>query len=383
MHLKTLQINDFRNLKALTLPFHPQFNFIYGKNGQGKTNILEAIYYLSALKSFRTSERMDLIGRTRDFAKIEAVFEKDDLSWDISIVLTPQDRQVLLNGKKPVARKIYHELIPLILFEPRHIYLFRDSPTARRHALNRAVFLEDATYLQDLLDYEKVVSQKNRLLKERRDDGLLAIYDEQIATLGAKLMLARLHWFKAINSVLACEYKAISPLSEALQLIYRPCQNLASQNLTNYNLQENISLSDAVLLADLQNLLLEKIAEKKNDERERRETLVGPHRDDFAALLGERDLGDFGSQGENRSAIIALKLSQLKIFTRKYAKTPLFLLDDVASELDENRCNHLFSYLRDESTQVFITTTEHRIGSVNFKDRSRSFLVECGHANSL
>lgn len=368
MHLKTLQINDFRNLKALTLPFHPQFNFIYGKNGQGKTNILEAIYYLSALKSFRTSERMDLIGRARDFAKIEAVFEKDDLSWDISIVLTPQDRQVLLNGKKPVARKIYHELIPLILFEPRHIYLFRDSPTARRHALNRAVFLEDASYLQDLLDYEKVVSQKNRLLKDRRDDGLLAIYDEQIATLGAKLMLARFRWFKAINSVLACEYQAISPLSEALQLVYQPCQ---------------ITSPDSLSLVDLQNLLLEKIAEKKNDEMERRETLVGPHRDDFAALLGERDLGDFGSQGENRSAIIALKLSQLKVFTKKQAKTPLFLLDDVASELDENRCNHLFSYLRDESTQVFITTTEHRIGSVNFKDRSRSFLVECGHANSL
>lgn len=369
MHLKTLKINDFRNLKALTLPFHPQFNFIYGKNGQGKTNIMEAIYYLSALKSFRTSERTDLIGRHQDFAKIDAVFEKDDLSWDISIVLTPENRQVLLNGKKPAARKTYHELIPLILFEPRHIYLFRDSPTGRRHYLNRATFLQDTSYLQDLLDYEKVISQKNRLLKERRDDGMLTVYDEQIATLGARLILARLHWFKAINSVLAVEYKAISHTNEALQLIYRPCQNLIS--------------SDSVLLADLQNLLLEKIAEKKNDEMERRESLVGPHRDDFVALLNDRDLGDFGSQGENRSAIIALKLSQLKVFAQKYAKTPLFLLDDVASELDESRCNYLFSYLRDESTQVFITTTEHRVGGVDFKDRAKSFWVECGRVNSL
>lgn len=373
MHLKTIRINDFRNLKALTLPFHPQFNFIYGKNGQGKTNIMEAIYYLSVLKSFRTSERTDLIGRAQDFAKIDAVFEKDDLSWDISIVLTAQDRQILLNGKKPAARKTYHELIPLILFEPRHIYLFRDSPTGRRQYLNRATFLQDAAYLQDLLDYEKVISQKNRLLKERRDDGMLDIYDEQIAALGARLMLMRLFWFKEINAILAFEYKAIAQMGEALQLVYKPGQNLG----------EGLISSDSTSATDLKNLLLEKIAEKKNDERERRESIVGPHRDDFSALLGDRDLGDFGSQGENRSAIIALKMAQLKVFAQKYNKTPLFLLDDVASELDENRCEALFSYLRDSSTQVFITTTEHRIGGAHFQGRSKSFLVERGQVSEM
>jgi len=373
MHLRTLTLKNFRNFISQKFQFNPEFNFIFGKNAQGKTNIMEAIFYLSELKSFRTSNRHDLITNEADFTKIEASFEKQELNWDILITLSSTERKVLLNNKKPQSRQEYYELIPLILFEPRHIYLFRDSPAQRRQYLNRALYVQDVGFLRLMRDYDKVVSQKNRVLKDSFDLSLLDVWNEKLIELGSQIIFLRLKWFHEIKEYLAVEYKALSQGPERFHLGYKPARDL----LTDY-------ANPAQLLPqELKEILGAKVADKRNDEINRRETLVGPHRDDFHAFLDDRHLGQYGSQGENRSAVIALKLAQLKMYAHKFQRTPLFLLDDVASELDEDRCQYLFSYLQNESTQVFLTTTENNVRGANFKGHATSFLVERGQVSVI
>lgn len=371
MPLTRLSLRGFRNFSKLDLEFHPEFNFVYGRNAQGKTNLIEAIYYLSALKSFRTNEKTELIAKGAEFAKIDVVYVKDDLNWDLALTIAPGQRQVLINQKRPQTRKEYHELIPLILFEPRHIYLFRGTPSERRQYLNRALFLQDPGVLTLFNDYDKVVHQKNRLLKDRASREQIEVWNERLADLGAQIIFLRQSWFQDIKTELAKEYRAISGTGENLSLTYFPTQSVLE------DLQNELMLS----CEDVRLALRETLATRLYDEIERRESFVGPHRDNWMADLDGRVLGKFGSQGENRSAVIALKLAQLKLFAAKFGKTPLFLLDDVASELDEKRCRYLFQYLRDESAQVFLTTTENGIAHDEFKGRSSAFLVENGHVS--
>ncbi|MBF0106280.1 MAG: DNA replication/repair protein RecF [Deltaproteobacteria bacterium] len=373
MYLKTLLLKQFRNFQKQSFDFNPAFNFIFGRNAQGKTNIIEAVYYLSALKSFRTTNREDLILKGADFMALKAVLEKDGMQWDLSVNLTPVERTVLLNNKKPQTRKEYHELIPLILFEPRHIYLFRDAPSLRRQYLNRAVFLQEAGFSSVLRDYEKALMQKNKILKEGRNLSLLEIWNDQLAGIGAKIVHARLQWLAHIHRYLSQEYEALSHAGDELRLVYHPSQNLL----------DGAAGRESTEIDDIKKILLDKIALLKKQEIERRESIVGPHRDDFSACLGERDVGQFASQGENRSVLIALKLAQLKMYTAQYFKSPLFLLDDVASELDNERCHYLFSYLNKEATQVFLTTTENKIHGMEYQGEKTVFKVGHGQAHQI
>lgn len=374
MTLKSISLQHFRNFHSQKIEFHPQFNFIYGKNAQGKTNVMEAIYYLAELKSFRTSDRKDLIQKGEEFAKIEAQYEKDDLNWDMEVVLNQSSRKVSVNHKKPKTRKEYYELIPLILFEPRNIYLFRDSPSQRRKYLNRALYVQDAGFIKLVNDYDKVITQKNKVLKEYGQSEFVDVWNEKLAELGAEIIYLRLKWFEGLKSYLSDEYQAISQLGESFQLKYKSSKNWLE------DLGEGVCDLE---IGDLKEKLLLQLEEFKSREMERRESLIGPHRDDFEAYLDDREIGAYGSQGENRSAIIALKMAQLKMFSEKYKKTPLFLLDDVASELDEYRCQYLFTYLRDEQAQVFLTTTENSHMGQDFAGKSHSFLVEAGSLSVL
>ncbi len=368
MHLKRLSLKNFRNISNGDFLFNPEFNFIFGKNAQGKTNIIESIFYLSQLKSFRQADRTELIAKEKGFANLSAEFQKDDVSWEISITLTAEERKLLVNQKRAAAGQNYYELIPLVLFEPRHIYLFRDSPSKRRDYLNRALFLQNASYLSLWRDYEKVIAQKNRLLKDGGALDLLAVWNDRLVTLAAQIVKLRLDWFDAVNAQIKIEYQELSRTGEVLALEFLPKiqSGLAAESLRDKD------------IGSLMQFYAEAIDARRGEELLRRESLVGPHRDDFKAKLSGRDVGTFGSQGENRSVLIALKLTQLKMFEKKFGKTPLFLLDDVASELDQSRCDYLFSYLRDEKTQVFITTTENHVNDSRYAGHCSAFEIVNG-----
>jgi DNA replication and repair protein RecF len=360
MTLHTLRLRHFRNFTALDLKFHPQFNFIFGKNAQGKTNLIEAICCLAELKSFRSTNKSDLIQKQAEQARLEATISRNELSWDLSLTLSASERKVELNGKAPPRRQEYFALLPLILFEPRHIYLFRDSPSERRKYMNRALFLMDPGFLNTLNQFEKILTQKNKILKEGLGMDQLAVWNERLATLATEVIGRRRDFFTGINEWLTREYQAISGTKDSFELVYKP----------------SLEFSGAAQIQEILN-------QRRPEELERREAFLGPHRDDMSAKLGGRDLGTLGSQGENRSAIIAVKTAQLKMYAKKFGRTPLFLLDDVASELDATRRRHLFSYLRDEAAQVFITTTENEIISQDYEAKSSSFLVEAGTVSVL
>ena len=371
MALQNLKLKHFRNFTELDIALHPHFNFIFGKNAQGKTNLIEALFYLSELKSFRAASKDELIQNQKGFSKIETSLQKDHLDWKISITLTPKERQVLVNGKRPQKNRDYFGLIPVILFEPRHIYLFRDTPSLRRKYLDRALFLMDPTSLDLVQDYKQVISQKNKILKEGVGYTLIEdVWNEKLSELGGQIIFKRLKWFDDIKAFLIKEYQALSGTKENFSLVYHSkiFSPLECNHLDQNSIQEELN---------------KVLKDRFQEEIRRRESLVGPHRDDFCGFLNERDLSQFASQGENRSAVIALKLAQLKMFENKFEKTPIFLLDDVASELDENRTSYLFSYLRDEAAQVFLTTTENDLIHKEYQRRCHIFLVEEGTVSVL
>lgn len=371
MLLQNLKLKHFRNFGDLEVPLHPHFNFIFGKNAQGKTNLIEALFYLSGLKSFRATNKEELIQNGQEFSKIETCLQKEDLTWNISITLTPQNKQVLVNGKRPQKYRDYFALIPAILFEPRHIYLFRDTPSERRIDLDRSLSLMDATYLDLLQNYKQVISHKNKILKEGVGYNLIEeIWNEKLIDLGSQIIFKRLEWFDEIKTFLTDEYRAISGTKENFALVYH------SKIFSDVECE---SIEQGVIREKLKNFLRGQFQE----EVRRRESLIGPHRDDFRGLLNERNLSQCASQGENRSAVIALKLAQLKMFEKKFEKAPIFLLDDVASELDETRASYLFSYLRDEAAQVFLTTTENDLIHKEYQGRSYIFLIEEGTVSVL
>lgn len=373
MWVKGLTLKKFRNYSEQVLAFHPAFNFIHGKNAQGKTNLLEAISYLSHLTSFRNAHRDQLIQMDAQESLVQAQVDHDGIEDQISIYLTQRGRAVKLNGKKPRLYQDYFGLVPVLLFEPRQVYLFRESPSQRRNFLNRLYFLFRPAEATTLRDYSKVLHQRNRLLKDgerRQMSDLLPIWNEQLVELGVRIIQWRCEWLDGLNQQVNAEYRAITGVDEGLSAHYVTslCPDQVLQGGQNANLRE---------------LFFRRLKEVEGQEIYKRESLVGPHRDDFWMTLGGRDVGEVASQGENRSVVIALKIALVEMFRKQNGHPPILLLDDVSSELDSSRVEHLFRHLNATGGQVFITTTEGLKEEALFGERGRSFIVEDGNVHVL
>ena len=366
MRLVSLTLKNFRNYQDEKLTFHPRFNLIIGKNAQGKTNILEAIYYLGYLNPFRQATKEEIITVGTPAGMIGAQIEEEGYESEIKIFLEPKSRRVLFNGKRPEKKS----LLPVLLFEPREIYLFRDSPSIRRKFLDRALVLDNPLMRQVQKEVEEIVRQKNRLLKEEEGGRLtdqLEIWNQQLAKMGAKIIFHRLAWIEKINRELSVAYQNLSQGNERLHADYEGTVMVQKD-------ESEVVLEQKILSA---------IREREGEEIRRRESVVGPHRDDWNCFLDKRALGVHGSQGENRSAIIALKTAQVKIYQKEHGVPPLFLLDDVSSELDFERKKALLSMLAETEGQVVLTTTEPGEITPFFKEKGFSFLVEAGSARVL
>lgn len=321
------------------------------------------------LKSFRTSTRTDLIRNGEGFSIVESALENQGLDYAIRIVIEANRKAVQLNGKKPDFFKDYYGLVPILLFEPRDVYLFRESPSIRRQFLGRALFLDQPIYLKIQRDYEEVLAQKNRLLKEAFNRDVkeeVAIWNEKLARLGAEIVHRRLVWIEKVNGHLSSEYQNISKGNEEVRIEYQTALPLGENGVPS--------------LTDVEALLHGLILERSGEEFRRRESVVGPHRDDWMVLVNGDPIGSLGSQGMNRSAVIALKSVQVHIYEYEHGFPPLFLLDDVASELDRERTEALFSYLSRTKGQVFMTTTEPQLLGDRFRDNGTTFLIDHGSA---
>jgi DNA replication and repair protein RecF len=331
-----------RNLRPLALEPRERFNVFAGDNGQGKTNLLEAIFVVATLRSFRTARLADLIAFGSERAHLGARVWKDDLARVYAVELAAGSRKVTLDGKaaRPLAR--YFGGFNVVVFTPEDLALARASPGDRRRFLDRGVFNLRPEYLTTAQDYERVLKTRNAVLRQVGDGGLdrrgaedlLAVYDQQIAELGARVIAAR----QAFLDVVRDELRGV----------------FASITRTGLEASARYVVRSAAVTADE---IAAQLRAARPKDLATGATQVGPHRDDVVFELAGHDAGSYASQGQLRAIMLAWKAAELTVLGRAHGDPPILLLDDVSSELDPQRNEFLFDHLATLAGQCFITTT--------------------------
>jgi len=336
MSLLHIDLQDFRNYTILSLPLHAQVTRVVGENAQGKTNLLEAIFYLCRGRSFRTHQATDLIRHGTSCAIIRAQAERDDLHDEFAVEIGGPRRRFVRNGKNVRAPDATWPHV--IVFAPEETLLFKGGPAARREYLDTLIEGLDPGYATVRRTVEKILVQRNRLLKsawERSASDVAAQlqpWTTQFIDWGSRLMASRERWVAAIQQLLPAMHLRYAAGDGDIALQYHP--HVASA---------------AEFAACLAEVCAEEIA--------RGLTLVGPQRDELSVTLSGRDLHHFGSQGQHRSVVLSLKMAEVGLVRQQTQHAPLFLLDDVTSELDPGRIALFFQALHEMACQIIVTTT--------------------------
>ncbi len=359
MYIETIELKDFRNYEYLKTSFDKHINLIYGDNAQGKTNILEAIYMASTARSHRSTKDEELI-RIENFDEIGDMESMSDPSLtDAHIKLIVQKEftsdRVDIHIKKNKQKGIAINGVPLrrsselfghlqvVFFYPEDLDIIRRGPNVRRHFLDIDISRVDKVYLNGLIDYNKLLESRNKLLKDivfRNRDGdrqTLEIIDAQLVRYGKKVILGRRNYLEKINVLTEKIHRDLSGSNEKLKIVYQPSTDI-----------------------DLFEADLEKSKEK---DLKTGMTGVGPHRDDFTFFINGKDVKKFGSQGQKRTAALSLKLSQIDIAKNEMGEMPVLLLDDVLSELDSSRQEYLLKCIGNMQTIITCTGQDEWIKS--------------------
>lgn len=354
MELVDLRIRDFRNLAAVDLKPNPHFNIVVGANGQGKTNVLEAIYFLSAAKSFRAPKSVELLRWGTALAEVSGTLDRAGHRRDIRIEIGPRGRRLRLDGLTVRNPSDYLGHLGTVVFAPDDLLMLKGSPAGRRRFLDRAVFNSRAGYLADAQAYDKVLKQRNALLRDPRPSPLLIeVYDEQLSELGALVTQRRLQYVDLFRPFFGAAFSAIYEGQDS-----EPGCVVEIDYASQWLLGVSTSGADDTI-DDLQARLAQALEMSVSDDRRRGFTTVGPHRDDLELRLGGREVKAYASQGQTRAMVLAMKIAEIRLLQERFGIAPVLLLDDVSSELDRDRNRHLFSFLHTHRGQVFITTT-HR-----------------------
>ena len=335
MRLERLVVRQFRNLAAVDLAWGERFNVIWGDNAQGKTNLLEAVYLLGHLKSFRGARTGDLIRDGAAAARIIGQVSSDGVQHQVELTLEERGQTPRLDGK-PVQRlsQFLGALRP-VLFTADELVLLKGAPADRRNLLDRAVLQADPGYLDRVQNYNRILRQRNLLLKEGAPDSQLEPWSAGLAASGARIRGDRLDYLTRLRPILIAIGAEIGGCAEQLDI--------------RYPLPTERDDPEAGLRRELDRL--------RGRERQLGQTLAGPHRDDPEPCIAGRPLKLFGSQGQHRSFLLAFKAAQLIDLEERLGAAPPLLLDDLASELDAARQASFFAFLRQRRGQVLITTT--------------------------
>jgi len=335
MIVNSLKLVNFRNYLKTEVFFVKGINFIYGDNASGKTSLVEGIYFLSLARSFRTSEDKSLITSYSDFASLIASINLGEVKKDIEIYLSTDGKKIAINKKQIHKISELSGVFNAIYFIPKDVNLLKDSPKSRRLFLDLAISKVSKIYLEHVTNYEKLLRQRNDLFRANylnRD--LLEVLTNQMIEESREIYSYRSTYLKALNLTLKKIYLEISGSKDDIEVIYSPFIN---------------SLSSYIELAkkEFDNSLETDIKKKQ--------TTKGIQKEDFYILLRHRNVGVYGSQGENRLCVLALKLSPYELI-KNYNEKPVVILDDVLSELDINHQKNLISYLK-KLSQAFVTST--------------------------
>lgn len=353
MIVSNLVLRNFRNYDWLDVKFEKGINFIVGDNAAGKTNIVEAIHFLSLARSFRTSKNTDLIKERRQFATIEARVEEDTTHKSIVAILTPSHKKISCNGK-PIKRiSDLSDLINVIVFEPKDSLMFNDSPMVRRNFLDINLSKKSKGYLESLMIFEKLLNERNAILKKEELDLVqLEVVTDQLIDVQESIVKYRQLFVGEINKLLSKVIESIKGDNESAYLEYEPYVKFEK----NYK-QIATRAYEKNLESDIKHKM----------------TQVGIHREDFKMILNGNDVSTYGSQGENRIAVIALKLTPYFLIEDK-DKKPIIVLDDVMSELDQEHKKRLIKFLR-KFEQVFITSTSSNVSNTSIYEVNKHIVT--------
>lgn len=325
---------NFRNYESLDLKFSEGTNIFYGDNAQGKTNILESLYLISTTKSHRGTGDRDLIRFGQDEAHIRSIILKKEIDYQVDMHLRKmRSKGIAVNGQRLRKASQLIGLLHIVFFSPEDLSIVKNGPAERRRFMDMELCQLDASYLHDLNHYNKVVEQRNKLLKEISQFPQLAdtldVWDEQLVSYGTRIIDRRKQFIGDLSQIVRQIHEKLSGGRESLLITYEPN-------------------TESTLLAD-------KIRSARERDIYQKMTTAGPHRDDFSFADGDIDLRKFGSQGQQRTCALSLKLSEIRLVTEMIGDKPVLMLDDVLSELDSRRQNYLMSTIG--GIQTFITCT--------------------------
>lgn len=334
MIIKSLALNNFRNYNNLSVVFGEGINILYGDNAQGKTNILESIYIGSTTKSHKGSKDKEVIKLDKEEAHIRILLEKQEEDRKIDMHLRKNQAKGIAIDNIPIRK--YSELIGLVnivFFSPEDLSIIKNGPSERRKFIDRELCQLDKIYLSNLSNYQKIINQRNNLLKQigfnKELMDTLSIWDTQLLEYGTKIILGRQEFIKQINKLVNKIHKKLCGGKEELIVQYEP-----NTNIENFESKLKQSLDKDIVF---------------------KTTSVGPHRDDIIFLVENIDIRKFGSQGQQRTAALSLKLAEIELIKILIKDNPILLLDDVLSELDRNRQNYLLDSI--DGIQTIITCT--------------------------
>lgn len=334
MIIKSVELSNFRNYEHLDITFDSKTNIIYGDNAQGKTNILESAYVSGTSKSHKGSPDKEMIRFGEKEGHIRTIVEKGGKDYQIDIHLRKNKSKGIAINKVPIkkASELFG-FLNIIFFSPDDLNIIKDGPTERRRFIDSELCQLDKIYLYDLTNYKKTLEQRNKLMKDiyfnpsLRDT--LSVWDDKLIEYGKKVIKRRREFIDEISGIVTDIHSNISGGRETLQISYEP-------NV------EDIFFADELIHA-------------REKDLKYGQTSVGPHRDDIKFTIADTDIRKFGSQGQQRTCALSLKLSEIQIVEQTIGEKPVLLLDDVLSELDSNRQNFLLGSLYD--TQTIITCT--------------------------
>lgn len=364
MNIESIFLLNFRNYKEQYIELDPGINIFYGENAQGKTNILEAIYLLTMGKSHRTNKYNEMVRWDENDSRICINFKKDNFDYNIDFVLKRnQKKQIKVNGVRLDKLSDILGKLNTVIFSPDHMKIIKEGPSERRRFIDTILSQTKPKYYYDFSQYLKVLAQRNILLCNEKNgeviEKTLDIWDHQLIEYGSRIMRDRSMFIERIDEKAWKIDKELSGGREDFHLKYMPSISVGKYEIN-----------------DIKKAFEKKLIESRTSDIRRKMTSYGPHRDELNLFINEKEVRNYGSQGQQRSALLSLKLSEMDYIKDETGSTPVLLLDDVFSELDKARQGFLISFIK--NVQVIVTCTEYDNLYLGDKSALRIFNVRGG-----
>jgi len=379
LYFKKARLKNYRNFSSLSINFNSNLNIFIGNNAQGKTNLLEGLSLIIKGSSYRTKEDREVIKWKNKIAYLFGEINKDDENIQIALSLENKSEDFYKNKliktikinqniqKKAALNKEFKGVV----FSPEHLQIIKGAPSLRRKFLDEQISQIYPLYYKYLLEYYRILGHRNNILKKEIDQKKkkerLLMWDPRLIERGSFLILTRIKFIKKINHLAHKFHQEITKEKEDIKLVY----------------QSNILKEQGESISLINKEFKDKLEEYREKEIEQRATLLGPHRDDFSVYINGFNVASYGSQGQQRTIVLSLKLSELELIKEKEGAYPIFFLDDVMSELDEDRRHFLLGLIIEKKVQAFITSINLDYFNSNIKEKSKIFKIEEGKTINL